>query len=83
MLWQRARSVPEAADMWMSKDPDQKLIDSINAGLTKKCGKPYPAHCVLLGQIYPDVISAEELNTLIHQIQIPTNPSFAAIIVRA
>ena len=44
MLWQNARGVSGAADLWISKDPDQKLIDNIHAGLTKKCGKPYPAH---------------------------------------
>ena len=79
MLWQTARNVPGAADMWMSKDPDQKLLDSINAGLAKKCGKPYPAHCALVMQIYPDLISAEELDTLIHHIKIPTDHFFAGI----
>lgn len=79
MLWQNARRVPGATDMWMSKNPDRKLIDSINTGLTKKCNKPYPATCVLVVNIYPDMTSAEELDALIHQIQIPVGHSFAGI----
>jgi hypothetical protein len=79
MLWQNARGVSGAADRWMSKGPDQKLIGSINAGLAKKCEKLYPANCVLVVNIYPDLTSAEELNTLIHQIKVPVNHSFDAI----
>jgi len=53
MLWQNARGVSGAADMWIGKEPDQKLIDNINAGLAKKCSKPYPATCVLVMHLNP------------------------------
>jgi hypothetical protein len=79
MLWQNARGVASATDIWISKDPDQKLIDSINTGLIKKCAKSYPAHCVLILHIYPDLMSAEELDALLHQIKIPADHSFAGI----
>jgi hypothetical protein len=79
MRWQNARGVSGAPDMWMSQDPDQKLVDSITAGITKKCGKAYPAHCVLVVHIYPDLMSVEELHTLIPQITVPADHSFESI----
>jgi hypothetical protein len=81
MLWQNARGVPGAAQSWMSKEPDRKLIDSINATLQKKCGKPYPEGCVLLVALYPDITSAEEFEHLRSGIHIPPTMPFAEIYV--
>jgi hypothetical protein len=81
MLWQNARGVSGAADMWMSKDPDQKLIDNINVGLTKKCDKSYPADCVLVMHLNPDITTAEEFEALIAQIKIPADHPFVEIYV--
>lgn len=60
MLWQNARALPGAPDSWSSKGPDQKLLGSVNLALTKKSAKAYPAGCVLLVVIYPDLTAAEE-----------------------
>jgi hypothetical protein len=79
MLWQNFRKVPSAPTMIRIKEPDQELINYINIGLSKKCEKSYPLNCILVFQIYPDLISAEELNTLIDQIQIPADHSFKEI----
>jgi len=81
MLWQNARGVSGAADMWIGKEPDQKLIDSINAGLAKKCSKPYPATCVLVKYLNPDITAAEEFEFLIAQIKIPVGHPFMGIYV--
>ncbi len=79
MLWQNARGVAGAADMWRGKYPDQNLIDNINAGLTKKCGKPYPANCVLVMHLHSDITIAEEFEVLIAQIKVPVNHPFVGI----
>ena len=79
MLWQNARGVPGAANIWISKNPDQKLIDSINTVLTKKCAKKYPMNCVLVVHLNPDITTAEELEALIVQITVPINHPFAGI----
>jgi hypothetical protein len=79
ILWKNARDLPDAADSWMSKNPDQKLIDSIDAALTKKCNKRYPANCVLVVNLYPAITAAEELDALIHQIKVPVGHPFVGI----
>lgn len=79
MLWQDVRKVPGAPNMVIIKEPDQQLINYINVGLVKKCQKTYPLNCILVFQIYPDLISAEELNALIDQIQIPVCHPFKEI----
>ena len=79
MLWKNARGRPGAADIWISKNPDQKLIDSINAVLAKKCAKQYPANCILVLNLYPDLTDAEELNSLLPQIKVPVNHPFVGI----
>ena len=81
MLWQDARAVPGAPDMWSSKSPDQKLVGSVNSALAKKCAKPYPPGCVLLVALYPDLTSAEELADLTPEISVPADHSFAGIYV--
>lgn len=68
MLWQSARGVPGARDMWISKSPDAKLIESINSTLTRKSLKRYPSGYVLLVNLYPDSVTAEEFADLISEI---------------
>ena len=46
MLWKNARAIPDATRTWISKGPDRKLMESVNAVLQKKCGKQYPPGCV-------------------------------------
>lgn len=79
MLWQNARCVPGAADMWMGKNPDQKLVDSISAALSKKCAKHYPANCVLVVNLEQATTLAEEIQSLIAQIKVPVDRPFAGI----
>jgi hypothetical protein len=79
MLWQNARGVPSAADMWIGKSPDQTLIDHINGLLVKKCSKQYPEHCLLIVHIYPDPTDSNEMNVLIDQVKIPERHPFAEI----
>jgi hypothetical protein len=79
MLWQNARNVAGAPNIVIIKSPDQQLIDFINIGLAKKCEKTYPLNCILVFQIYPDLISMGELDVLINQIQIPEDHSFKEI----
>jgi len=79
VLWQNARGVPGAAQSWMSKDPDRKLVDSVNAILQKKCGKQYPEGCLLLVAMYPDITTAEEFQELLPGVQVPPTASFEEI----
>ena len=79
MYWQNARRVADAPSMYMLQNPDQNLIEDINTRLAKKCDKPYPINCTLVLQIYPDLISAGELDVLIEEIQIPSSHSFKSI----
>lgn len=81
MLWQNARRVPGAAQSWMSKDPDRKLVDSVSTILQKKSGKAYPKGSVLLVVLYPDITSAEEFECLLPEIHVPPKTSFAEIYV--
>lgn len=81
MLWRNARGVTEASQSWMSKDPDQKLVDSVNLILEKKCAKPYPQGYLLLVAVYPDITSAEEFEHLLQEIQIPPAAPFAKIYI--
>ncbi|MBI2360631.1 MAG: hypothetical protein HYY46_11750 [Deltaproteobacteria bacterium] len=81
MLWQNARGVPGARDIWISKSPDVKLIESINSTLAKKCVKRYPSGWVLLVDLYPDLVTAEEFADLISEIQVPAGHPFAEIYV--
>jgi hypothetical protein len=41
---------------------------------------PNPAHGVLVVQIYLDLSTTEELTTVIHQIEVPTNNSFVPLL---
>lgn len=79
MLWQNARRVPGASNMWIGKSPDQKLVYSVNAALSKKCNKRYPANCVLLVNLEQATTSAEEVEALIAQIKVPAHHAFAEI----
>ncbi|MFQ5804333.1 MAG: hypothetical protein ACE5JQ_15700 [Candidatus Methylomirabilales bacterium] len=79
MLWQNARRVQGAANIWIGKNPDQKIIEHVNAVLTEKCGKQYPPKCVLVVGVYPDVTAAEELDALIGQIKVPVDHPFVEI----
>jgi hypothetical protein len=79
MLWQNARGVPGAKSIWISKNPDQKPIDNINAVLSKKCAKQYPANCVLALHLNPDITAEEELEALIAQIKVPVEHTFVGI----
>lgn len=81
ILWRNARRIPGAPQSWMSKEPDRKLVESVNVALEKKCGKPYPPGCVLLVNVYPDITSAEEFQELLHDIHVPANCFFAEIYV--
>jgi len=79
MLWQNARGVPGAKNIWIGKEPDQKLVDSLNTVLSKKCDKQYPANCILVVHLNPHITAAEELETLITQIKVPVDHSFRGI----
>lgn len=81
MLWQDARGVPDAADLWSSQSPDAKLIDSINLMLAKKSNKPYPPSCILVLVLYPDLTTAEEFEELIPGVNVSTQHPFAEIYV--
>jgi hypothetical protein len=79
MLWQNARAVPGSADLWVSKDPDQKLFDRINFRLAKKCDKRYPTRYVLVVGLYPNLTTSEELEAMIAQVKVPADHPFAEI----
>jgi hypothetical protein len=79
MNWQNARGVAGALGMCIIQSPGQELIAHINAGLAKKCDKPYPANCTLVLQLYPDLIAAEELDASISQIRVPRDHPFEHI----
>lgn len=78
MLWQQARRVPGALDIWSSKEPDSKLVDSINLALEKKSNRRYSDKCVLLVSIYADLTDAEEVETLLSQVKVPVAHPFSA-----
>jgi hypothetical protein len=81
MLWQNARDLPSAPDSWKGKEPDQKLVDSINLALARKSAKAYPAGCALLVVIYPDLMDAEEFASLLPELHVPAGHPFSEICV--
>jgi hypothetical protein len=81
MLWQQARNVPAAPDTWSSASPDAKLIEAITAILAKKASKQHPPGCVLVINVYPDITSAEELEAILGEVQVPGKHPFQAIYV--
>jgi hypothetical protein len=81
MLWQNARNVGGAPDLWSSKSPDQKLVDSVTMALAKKSAKAYPSGCMLLVVVYPDLTDAEEFASLRQGIVVPPSHPFAEIYV--
>jgi hypothetical protein len=81
MFWQNACDLPDAPDSWSSKGPGQKLVDSVNLALAKKSAKAYPAGCVLLVVVYPDLTATEEFASLMPEVRVPDGHPFAEIYV--
>jgi hypothetical protein len=81
MLWQNARAIPEAPDLWIGKSPDQKLVDDISLALEKKSRMVYPFGCVLVVEVNPDVTTAEEFADLMPAIHVPAANPFGGIYV--
>lgn len=81
MLWQNARDLPGAPDLWSTKSPDQKLVDSVSLAFAKKSGKAYPSGYVFLVAVYPDLTAAEEFAELMPEIRVPDAHPFAEIYV--
>jgi hypothetical protein len=82
MLWQAARGVAGAPDLWQGKEPDATLSDHIEHMIKKKSGIPYPcgtALVVWLGE--PALTSAAEFEELVSQITVPSPCVFASIYV--
>jgi hypothetical protein len=70
-----------APNLWSSKSPDQKLVDSVTMALAKKSAKAYPSGCMLLVVVYPDLTDAEEFASLRQGIVVPPSHPFAEIYV--
>lgn len=79
MLWQNARGLPGAPQVWKSKNPDGKLVERIHLALKNKCAKQYPSRCLLLVGLYPDLTTADEFADLIPEIEVPSPCPFAEI----
>lgn len=77
--WQNARDVYDAPTEWSGVNPDDALLDSINAALRGKCAKDYGPNCLLIVNVSPGVTTAEEMGALLENVAIPGDPRFAGI----
>jgi hypothetical protein len=77
--WGAKRGDSNAPRAWSGKDMDDMLVSSINERLTEKCLKSYGSDCMLVLYAHPLMTTAEELDSLLHGISIPTRNPFREI----
>lgn len=79
LKWMNARHISNAPKGWTGVDFDEALLTDINRAVIEKCGKSYGSDCVLLINISPALTTAEEVEEMLPQIEIPKRATFNSI----
>jgi hypothetical protein len=74
--WLNARKRPDAPNKWSGVNFDQSLVANINSALVAKSGKSYGPNCVLAVCVLPSLTSAEEMESLLESVSVPTTNPF-------
>ena len=79
VVWQNARSLPDAPTRWCGKDFDQALVATLNRHIQAKCEKTYGPGCLLVVHIRPNLTTYKDMEELMPDVKIPEEHSFAGI----
>jgi hypothetical protein len=73
--WLAARKRPDAPEKWSGVNFKKNLVKNINSALSAKCEKSYGANCVLAVCVLPELTFADEMQSLLDDVRVPsTNP---------
>lgn len=75
-LTARKRNAPTE---WFGVDFEKNLVRDINSELVKKCRKSYGPYCSLAVCVLPDLTSADDMECLLKDINVPPNNPFDGI----
>ena len=76
-LWARKRR--DAPDKWFGRNFERRLVENINSALANKCRKSYGPNCLLAVCVLPDLTFAEDMESLLKGVRIPTTNPFEGI----
>jgi hypothetical protein len=77
--WLAARKRDDARNRSSGVDFDKSLVENINSALDAKCAKSYGPNCVLAVCILPDLTFAEEMESLLDSVSVPSTNRFEHI----
>ena len=77
--WLRLRGRPDAPDKWQGKDFHEHLVNDINSRIAAKCRNSYGPNCLLAVYVFPGLIDADEMQTLIEGVSVPATHRFDGI----
>ncbi len=79
-LWQNARREPNAPKGWGGIDFDKALKEEIEKAIADKCDKNYGPDCVVLVvDVTPVLTGADEMESQLGEIRVPSAHRFAGI----
>ena len=79
--WQNLRGDRAAPRAWAAVEPDDALAVRIRARLQQKATKAYGPGCVLLVHIDPTASNPEDIERILHEIDVPPKHTFEGIYV--
>jgi hypothetical protein len=78
--WLHKRGRPDAPTKWQGKDFEQYLVADINRRIADKCmNYSYGPNCLLAVYVLAQFTSADEMETLIEGVSVPTTHRFKGI----
>jgi len=77
--WRGGRAKPDAPKAWQGVNFDEALIKNLNRKISDKCLLRYGQDCVLVVYLLPLIRGAEEIQSRLHQIEIPQGHPFMGI----
>jgi hypothetical protein len=79
--WLHARKQPDAPHKWFGVNFEKSLVENINSAIDAKCTKSYGPNCLLAVCVLPSLTFADEMESLLDGITIPTANPFDGIYV--
>lgn len=80
-LWKGAKNLPDAPSGWSGVNPDKNLANAVQKRIHDKSAKRYGSNVVLLIKVPPGVTTAERLERLLINTQLPSTVPFIGIYV--
>jgi len=77
--WQNARKRPNAPHKWRGRNFEDRLVENINSAIESKCQKSYGLDCVLAVCVLPSLTFADEMESLLDSITIPSANPFDGV----